>query len=299
MSKSSSLNILRKTKNNESFFLEDSDHEDDQIQEEEEFDLDNMDFPLPTDDAQAAGSSAAAGGYNSHGISSSAPLTPEQLAQIQSLMDTGAVGGKGNVGENGVRYVSMEEADQFKNWMCLYPCYIDGTKTVAEGRRIPKSKACVKQPWAKDIVEALKELMLSQAFEPGKTHPRDWANRGRVRVLFKDNGRFCHPTIHSKHELLIRIAASINKIHAREKAAGTERPEYSPLSPLAPLSVVMPGMAGADPLAGLFGGDDSSEPAQQQIGDSSHSSSSAAQPTPESKRQKKLAKKPKRVMIRG
>lgn len=49
--------------------------------------------------------------------------------------------------------------------MCLYPCYIDGTKTVAEGRKIPKSKACVKQPWAKDIVEALKELMLSQAFE--------------------------------------------------------------------------------------------------------------------------------------
>lgn len=51
------------------------------------------------------------------------------------------------------------------SWMCLYPCYIDGTKTVAEGRKIPKSKACVKQPWAKDIVEALKELMLSQAFE--------------------------------------------------------------------------------------------------------------------------------------
>lgn len=49
--------------------------------------------------------------------------------------------------------------------MCLYPCYIDGTKTVAEGRRIPKNLACVKQPWAKDIVEALKELRLSQAFE--------------------------------------------------------------------------------------------------------------------------------------
>ncbi|KAG0066847.1 signal recognition particle subunit [Linnemannia elongata] len=296
MSKTSSLNILRKTKAKESFFLDDeSDHEDDQIQEEDEFDLDNMDFPLPTDDAP----SSSSGQYNSHGISSSAPLTPEQLAQIQSLMDTGAVGGKGNVGENGVRYVSMEEADQFKNWMCLYPCYIDGTKTVAEGRRIPKEKACVKQPWAKDIVEALKELMVSQAFEPGKTHPRDWANRGRVRVLFKENGRFCHPTIHTKNELLIRIAASINKIHAREETSGTKRPEYSPLSPLTPLSIVMPGMANADPLAGFLGGNDdsSSSSAQPQIGDSS--SSGAAQPSPESKRQKKLAKKPKRVMIRG
>ncbi|KAF9924144.1 signal recognition particle subunit [Linnemannia zychae] len=285
MSNTSSLNILRKTKNKDSFFLDDSD-EDDKVQDE--FDVDNMDFPLPTDDAPSSGD------YNSHGISSSTPLTPEQLAQIQSLMDTGAVGGKGNVGENGVRYVSMDEADQFKNWMCLYPCYIDGTKTVAEGRRIPKSKACVKQPWAKDIVEALKELMLSQAFEPGKTHPRDWANRGRVRVLFKENGRFCHPTIHTKHELLIRIAASINKIHAREEKSGTKRPEYSPLSPLTPLSIVMPGMANADPLAGFLGGDSSSS-TQPQISESS----SAAQPSPESKRQKKLAKKPKRVMIRG
>ncbi|KAI8596461.1 signal recognition particle, SRP19 subunit [Dissophora ornata] len=182
MSKNSSLNLLRKG-NKESFFLPESDEEhDDQIHEEEDdFDVDNMDFPLPNDDAGAGSSTINPADQ---------PLTPEQLAQIQALMDTGAV-------EKGARYVSMEEAEQFKNWMCVYPCYIDGTKTVAEGRRIPKSKACVKQPWAKDIVEALKELRLSQAFEPGKTHPKDWANRGRVRVLFKDNGRFCHSTIHT------------------------------------------------------------------------------------------------------
>lgn len=112
MSKTSSLNLLRKS-NPESFFLEDSDDEnrDGGAHEEDDFDLDNMDFPLPTDDQLASSSSNL---HNSHGISSSTPLTPEQLAQIQSLMDTGAVGGKGNVGENGVRYVSMEEADQFK-----------------------------------------------------------------------------------------------------------------------------------------------------------------------------------------
>ncbi|KAF9195445.1 signal recognition particle subunit [Haplosporangium sp. Z 767] len=283
MSKNSSLNLLRKS-NKDSFFLPDSDEEDVNIQEEDEFDVDNMDFPLPTNDTAA-----------DHGISSSAPLSPEQLAQIQSLMDTGAVGGKGNVGENGVRYVSMDEAEQFKDWMCVYPCYIDGTKTVAEGRRIPKSKACIKQPWAKDIVEALKELRMSQAFEPGKTHPRDWANRGRVRVLFKENGRFCHTTIHTKRELLVKLAALINKIHSKEETSATKRAEYSPLSPLTPLSIVMPGMANANPLAGFLG-DDTAESSQQQIGESS---SSAAQPAPESKRQKKLAKKPKRVMIRG
>ncbi|KAG0036671.1 signal recognition particle subunit [Gryganskiella cystojenkinii] len=289
--KNSSLNALRKS-NKESFFLPDSDEEDvdDQTQQndDDDFDLDNMDFPLPSDDAVAANVSNAA----------NAPLTPEQLAQIRGLMDTGAIGGKGNVGENGVRYVPVEEADQFKSWMCLYPCYIDGTKTVAEGRRIAQKLACVKQPWAKDIVEALKELRLSQAFEPGKTHPRDWSNRGRVRVLFKENDRFCHATIHSKRELLVRLAASINRIHAKEETDGTVRPEYSPLSPLTPLAVAMPGMANADPLAGLLGNDadeESSSSSQQQIA----GSSSAAQPSPTSKRQQKKANKPKRVMIRG
>ncbi|KAG0004408.1 signal recognition particle subunit [Entomortierella chlamydospora] len=266
MSNSSSLNVLRKAKK-DSFFLDESDHEDD------DFDVDNMDFPLPTDAESSSSANPA-----------DTPLSPEQLAQIQALMDTGAV-------DKGARYVSMEEAEQFKSWMCVYPCYIDGTKTVAEGRRISKEKACVKQPWAKDIVEAVKELRLSQAFEPGKTHPRDWANRGRVRVLFKDNGRFCHPTIRTKNELLIKLAASINKTHAKEESAGNKRSEFSPLSPLTPLSIVMPGMANADPLAGFLGGNDTTESPDQPP-----STSSTA---PKSKRQEKLAKKPKRVMIRG
>jgi hypothetical protein len=116
---------------------------------------------------------------------------------------------------------------------------------------------------------------------------------------FESNSFVVSALLLIENELLIRIAASINKIHAKEETSGTKRPEYSPLSPLTPLSIVMPGMANADPLAGFLGGNDdssSSSAAQQQIGDSS---SGAAQPSPESKRQKKLAKKPKRVMIRG
>ncbi|KAF9439051.1 signal recognition particle subunit [Entomortierella beljakovae] len=272
MSKSSSLNMLRKSKKDSFFLGEESDHEDDtQDYNDDDFDVDNMDFPLPTESSSSSSNDPA-----------NAPLSAEQMAQIQALMDTGAV-------DKGARYVSMEEAEQFKSWMCIYPCYIDGTKTVAEGRRISKDKACVMQPWAKDIVEALKELRLSQAFEPGKTHPRDWANRGRVRVLFKENGRFCHPTIHTKGELLVRLAATINKAHAKE---GNKRSEYSPLSPLTPLSIVMPEMANANPLAGFLGADDNTTESPEP------SSSTPATPA-KSKRQEKLAKKPKRVMIRG
>jgi hypothetical protein len=93
--------------------------------------------------------------------------------------------------------------------------------------------------------------------------------------------------------LLVRLAASINKIHAREEKSGSDkRAEFSPLSPLTPLSIVMPGMANADPLAGFLGNDASEGSSQQAI-------ESSSAPKTESKRQQKLAKKPKRVMIRG
>jgi len=32
-------------------------------------------------------------------------------------------------------------------------------------------------------------LGLKTVFEPGKMHPRDWSNPGRVRVLVKEEGR--------------------------------------------------------------------------------------------------------------
>ncbi|KAF9942255.1 signal recognition particle subunit [Modicella reniformis] len=233
--KTDSLHLLRQTKQ-DSFFLADSDEEDQTLNEDDEFDVDNMDFPLPSDDAVDASSFV-------HDVDQ--PLSAEQMAQIRALMDTGAV-------DEGARYVSMEEAEQFKDWMCVYPCYVDGTKTVAEGRRIAKSKACVNQPWAKDIVDALKELRFSQAFE---------------------------------NELLIKLAVEINKMHAKEE----RHSEFSPLSPLTPLSIVMPGMATADPLAGFLG-DNTAE--------SSSASQSSSVAQSESKRQKKLAKR-RKVMIRG
>lgn len=102
--KSSSLNVLRKS-NKESFFLPESDEEDHNViqnNDDDDFDIDNMDFPLPTDDATVP--------------SAETPLTPEQRAQIEALMGHGAVGGKGNVGADGVRYVSGDELEQFKRY---------------------------------------------------------------------------------------------------------------------------------------------------------------------------------------
>ena len=38
-------------------------------------------------------------------------------------------------------------------------------------------------------MDAVQLLGLKTVFEPGKMHPKDWANPGRVRVLVKEEGK--------------------------------------------------------------------------------------------------------------
>ena len=38
--------------------------------------------------------------------------------------------------------VTAEEAAKRARWTCVYPIYMDSTKTLVEGRRIPKAKVC-------------------------------------------------------------------------------------------------------------------------------------------------------------
>lgn len=72
-----------------------------------------------------------------------------------------------------------------KHYQCLYPLYFDAGRTRAQGRRVGAAHA-VHNPLARTIVDAVAELGLRTVFEPGKMHPKDWANPGRVRVLLKD-----------------------------------------------------------------------------------------------------------------
>ena len=44
------------------------------------------------------------------------------------------------------------------------------------------AERAVKNPLAREIVDACQRLGLEVVFEPGKVHPKDWANPGRVRV---------------------------------------------------------------------------------------------------------------------
>ena len=80
------------------------------------------------------------------------------------------------------------DREKSKHWQCLYPIYFDGSRTRAEGRRVGQEQA-VSNPLAREIVDAAASLGLNVVFEPDKTHPKDWSNPGRVRVLLKENGR--------------------------------------------------------------------------------------------------------------
>lgn len=78
--------------------------------------------------------------------------------------------------------------ERHKRYQCLYPLYFDANRTRSQGRRVSQELA-VQNPLAREIVDAVQLLGLDTVFEPGKIHPRDWSNPGRVRVLIKEGGR--------------------------------------------------------------------------------------------------------------
>lgn len=101
----------------------------------------------------------------------------------------------------------------------LYPNYIDAKKTVAEGRRIPKNKAC-EAPHVGEMLDCcLKGLKIPAQFED-KYYSRDWLVRGRIRVELKDReGKPLVPDIPTRTALMLRIAELVPKHPNRNKPA--------------------------------------------------------------------------------
>ena len=90
----------------------------------------------------------------------------------------------------------------YNSFQCLYPVYFDATRSRAEGRRVPSSLA-VANPLAREIAQACSLLGLSTLLEPEKTHPKDWANPGRVKVGLKKMGG---NAVSNKHHLYVLVA---------------------------------------------------------------------------------------------
>ncbi|AGO12628.1 AaceriAER289Wp [[Ashbya] aceris (nom. inval.)] len=84
--------------------------------------------------------------------------------------------------------ITKEDLADLKRFQILYPCYFDKNRTHAQGRLVPLELA-VSNPLAKSIADACRELGVLCVFEGEKTHPQDFGNPGRVRVLLKENGK--------------------------------------------------------------------------------------------------------------
>lgn len=98
-------------------------------------------------------------------------------------------------------------------WTSVYPSYIDGQKTAAQGRRIPKEKAVeFSHPAFIDAVLKAKRCGLNYFCEP-KAYSRDHLQRARFRIqIYADDQRTpVNPKIKNKRDLLLYIAEHLPK----------------------------------------------------------------------------------------
>lgn len=99
----------------------------------------------------------------------------------------------------------------------------------------------VENPLAREIVEACNLMGLKTVFEPGKMHPRDWANPGRVRVELKVEGKAVNPRI--KNSECFYLGNGRKGLIGAEFELYTRIAEYlkiHPTTPMTPLKLRIP-----------------------------------------------------------
>jgi len=107
--------------------------------------------------------------------------------------------------------MQVTDTTPYKNWTSIYPIYIDAKRPYGTGqRRISREKG-LWWPVSQAIATAAMQLRISSFHEPNKSHPRDWENPGRVKVLWKENGRLLHPHLKTKKQLLEAISRQIQR----------------------------------------------------------------------------------------
>jgi signal recognition particle subunit SRP19 len=178
---------------------------EDDVDDPEEMDLDAFDFARPQQGSL----------QSSMDPSQMDPAMLQQLLQPQSDSQTNiqqpAPPPQGMPDKDRARY-DREQRERTKHYQCLYPIYFDSSRARQEGRRVKKEEG-VQNPLARDIVDALQSVAnevgwegMEVVFEPTKTHPKDWANPGRVRVRIKQDGKAVSRKINNKHHLYPKIA---------------------------------------------------------------------------------------------
>lgn len=183
--------------------IEEVDDDDTIADDPDEMDLDAFDFARPQGNLQSAAAAQRE------------PLmTPDAMQALLQAQNQGSAGAGAGPGRGGGMHympqmsdqdrqnIMREQTERTKNYQVVYPVYFDSTRSRDEGRRVRMEDA-VPNPLAREIVEALAHIgntmgvPLQIAMEPMKTHPKDWANPGRVRVQVKKNGAPISAKIHN------------------------------------------------------------------------------------------------------
>ncbi|KAI1632314.1 signal recognition particle, SRP19 subunit [Biscogniauxia mediterranea] len=114
--------------------------------------------------------------------------------------------------------------EDIKDYQMLYPVYFDARRTRSGGRRVASSLA-VANPLARTIASACAALRLSPVLEAHRTHPRDWANPGRVRVRLgpSSTSSSSSSSIKNKHHLYVLVARYLREHPTTEDSDALRR----------------------------------------------------------------------------
>ncbi|XP_050034780.2 signal recognition particle 19 kDa protein [Dermacentor andersoni] len=121
-------------------------------------------------------------------------------------------------------YLASKQYSDRERWVCIYPAYINSKKTIAEGRRLPKSK-CVENPTYQEIRDVLDATGFKVGVE-NKLYPREQNKdsllyRGRIRVQLKnDDSTPCNPEYPTRKAVMHHICDMIPRLKTRTQRQG-------------------------------------------------------------------------------
>ena len=135
------------------------------------------------------------------------------LTEIYHLLFAKIIGG-----------MAAEVPANLDGYLCIYPAYLNGKKTIAEGRRIPRSKACDNPTFTeiRDVCAAagLKPVVENKLY-PRELYRGDVTYRGRVRVQLRNTkDELINEQIPDKKALLLHLGAMIPKLKTRMQKSG-------------------------------------------------------------------------------
>ncbi|WFC99880.1 signal recognition particle subunit [Malassezia yamatoensis] len=189
----------------------------------EEFDDDTENAMVPSVDMMQEMMAAMNASGSTGSMDSSAPI---MRGATDSQQATGSRHTTPNVADDG------EEDGPHKNWTCIYPIYLDAKQRYRKGcRRVAYEKA-VLFPNSQYISNTAKHMKLDYVHEPYRTHPRDFANPGRVKIrLHNQDGSLVRRDLPTKQKLLEAIAVSLQSVAGgRPPAVALQRAAPKPSS---------------------------------------------------------------------